>query len=53
MMKTTSEIEARIAEIKGLLNAYRQGWVSYDSKHVAELKNELVVLSRNTPRKDK
>jgi len=35
---------SRIEEIKGWLNAYRQGWVSYDRKHVQELQKELQSL---------
>lgn len=28
-------------QIKGLLIAYREGWIAYDAKHVAELQEML------------
>ncbi|MBU9632053.1 hypothetical protein KTE60_22470 [Burkholderia multivorans] len=42
-METTTQ-QSRIAEIEGWLNAYRQGWVSYDAAHVRELQAERQAL---------
>jgi hypothetical protein len=36
--------QTRIEQIEGWLNAYRQGWVSYNSAHVAELQRERQEL---------
>lgn len=38
--------EKEIAEIEGMLNAYRQGWVQYDRKHAQELKARLEELRK-------
>ena len=37
-------MQSRVDEIKGWLNAYRKGWISYDSGHVRELRLELREL---------
>jgi hypothetical protein len=37
--------EARKEQIIGWLNAYRNGWVSYDREHVLSLKAELIALA--------
>ena len=36
--------QSRIEEIEGMLNAYRQGWISYDKAHVQELRREYFEL---------
>ena len=38
--------QARIAEIKGWLSAYRNGWVAYDRQHVQQLRAELTNLTQ-------
>lgn len=39
-MMETIKPQTRIEEIEGWLNAYRQGWVSFDLGHVRELQRE-------------
>lgn len=36
----------RIETIKGWLNAYRNGWVSFSSDHVDSLQKELAELQK-------
>ena len=36
--------QSRIEEIEGWLNAYRQGWISFDLSHVRELQAERTAL---------
>jgi hypothetical protein len=38
--------QTRMEEIVGMLNAYRQGWISYDKSHVQELQAERATLIR-------
>ncbi|QTB82906.1 hypothetical protein J3L14_20520 [Burkholderia pseudomallei] len=45
-METTTQ-QSRIEEIEAWLNAYRQGWVAYDSGHVRELQAERQALIRS------
>lgn len=40
-------MQTRKQEILAMLDAYRCGWIQYDSKHVAELKREYEAL-KNT-----
>ena len=41
-MKQTKE-----QEILAMLDAYRCGWIQYDSKHVAQLKDELQKIRQS------
>jgi hypothetical protein len=43
-MEKKIEPQSRIEEIEGWLNAYRQGWISYDWSHVRELQAERQAI---------
>jgi hypothetical protein len=46
--------QTRQEEIEGMLNAYRQGWISYDKAHVIELQTEraaILKVQKETPSK--
>lgn len=38
--------QTRLQEILGWLDAYRNGWIAYDSNHVAELQKECRQLEQ-------
>lgn len=44
--KTGEVPRTRLQEIYGLLNAYRQGWISYDREHVLKLQRERRELEQ-------
>lgn len=43
---TYTDPQERLQEIRGLLNAYRQGWIVYDAGHVADLQRERIALEK-------
>lgn len=40
-------MQTKEQEIRGMLNAYRCGWIQYDRNHVAQLQKELQQIMAN------
>lgn len=41
---TQGEPQSELEQVLGMLNAYRQGWISYDTAHVRELQKRRLEL---------
>lgn len=40
-------MQTKEQEIRGMLDAYRCGWIQYDRNHVAQLQKELQQIIKN------